>query len=526
MRRLLLSLALSATAFAQKPVHVQVLAVNDFHGAVEISNGSEGKINGTPAGGAEYLATHLKNARSENPNSIFVSGGDVFGGSPLLSALFDEKPTIEAMNAMHLDLTALGNHELDHGTESFLQKAATARFHYLAANVITASGKTFLPPTAIRTVGGVKIGFIGESTPQTPAMLMPSATRGLTFADEAAAANRAADALERQGVHTIVLFIHEGGFQHPESGPQEPNSCDHFSGDISPLLDQLTPSIKVVLSGHTHVAFNCTINGRIVTNSGHAGRTLTRIQLSIDPKTDKVLDASAHNEITTRDVPKDPEITAILAKYRPQVEQKINHVEGAVSADITKRENSAGESAMGDLIADAQLAATSAPDKGGAQIAFMNSGGIRADLLHTSGAATTPITYGNLYTVAPFGNRCTVFTLTGDQLRRLLEQQFRANGKHIMQVSSTLTYQYKLNAPDGQHIIPGSMKLNGNPIQPADELRVEASDFMASGSEGLTVFTEATDRVNGPLDLEALVAYVNTHSPLSPPSVNRIQRID
>ncbi|WP_263409083.1 bifunctional metallophosphatase/5'-nucleotidase [Terriglobus tenax] len=526
MRRLLLTLALTTTTFAQKPVSIQILAVNDFHGAVDISTGSEGMLNGTPAGGAEYLATHLKNARRENPNSIFVSAGDVFGGSPLLSALFDEKPTIEAMNAMHLDLTALGNHELDHGPKEFLRKAGSARFHYLGANVLTSSGKTLLFPTAIRTIGGVKIGFIGESTTQTPAMLMPASVKGLTFTEEAAAGNTAAASLERQGVHAIVLLIHEGGFQHPASGPQEPNSCDHYSGDLSPLLDQLTPAIKVVLSGHTHVAYNCTLNGRIVTNSGHAGRALTRIQLSIDPKTDRVLTASAHNEITTRDVPKDPVQTTILSKYRPLAEKKIAHVEGSLSGDFTKQENAAGESSMGDLIADAQLAATRAPANGGAQIAFMNPGGIRADLLTAPQGSITQVTYGTLYTVQPFGNRLTVFTLSGDQIRRLLEQQFPEKGKHILQVSSSLTYQYRLDAPQGEHIVPGSLKLNGNPIQPTDKLRIEASDFMASGAEGLTVFKEATDRVNGPLDLEALIAYLHTHTPLSPRPVNRIERLD
>jgi 5'-nucleotidase len=506
------------------PVSVQVLAINDLHGNLEPPRGNDGRVNGVAAGGTEYLATHLKNAEKENPNSIVVAGGDLFGASPLLSALSEEKPAIEAIEAMHVAVTALGNHELDHGPDVLLERLKGAKIEYLAANVVRE--KSFMPSTTVRTVGGVKIGFIGEILEDAPSVIAAQSIRGMKFLEESRVANEAAAKLERQGVHTIVLLIHEGGFQHPEGGaPVDPNGCVHFKGEIADLAEKLSPSIKVVISAHTHANYNCQIAGHTVTSAGAYGRLFTKLNLSIDPKTDQLLSVNATNVVVTRDVEKDAEQTAIIAKYKPVVDQVSKRPEGSITAAISRKarssdgESESGESQMGDVIADAQLAATSAPDKGGAVIAFMNSGGIRAEL---PGPARD-VSFGELYAVQPFGNHLTVHTMTGAALKRLLEGQFAGSGNaQIMQVSDGFTYQYRTHAAPGEHIVPGSVKLNGKPIADTDVLRIEASDFMAGGP----AFHEATDGMIGPVDVDALVEYFKAHSPVAPGPQNRIVRVD
>ncbi len=529
----------------QSAVTVQLLAINDFHGNLEPPRGSDGLINQTPAGGAEYLATHLRTAIRDNPNSIVVAAGDLLGASPLISALLHDEPTIEAMNAMNVSVSAIGNHELDHGPAELRVRMTggcpgaetcipgemrdAAHYQYLAANMVAEDGKTILPATAIRTIGGVKIGFIGETLKETGDMVTPNATTGLNFLEESSVANAAALELERQGVHAIVLLIHQGGRQEAAQPgtPLNPNGCENFEGPIKTIAEKLSPSIKVVISGHTHLFYNCEISGHIVTSASAFGRMFTRIALTIDPASDAILSAKATNEIVTRDVPKDPAITAIIEKYRPAALRVANQPVGSITADITRTPNAAGESALGDVISDAQLASVSAPDKGGAAVAFMNAGGIRTNLLGPAdGAATRDVSYGDLYAAQPFGNQVIVKTMTGDMLRRLLEQQLAAAGDARLQISTGFTYQYHLNAPTGQRVVPGSIRLDGRALQPTDSIRVEASDFLYQGGNGLTVFREATNPVSGPSDIEALSDYVRAHSPLSPPPLNRIQRLD
>ena len=390
------SLAFAAILFAQSPspVSVQLLAINDFHGNLEPPAGSDGQVNGVPAGGAEYLATHLRAAARANPNSVLVAAGDLIGALPLISSYFQDKPAIEAMNAMDLAVTSIGNHELDNGPAELRRRTADARFQYLAANVVKSDDpqETLFPATAVRTIAGVKIGFIGEVLEGTDRMIAPSSSKGLSFLEESRVANAAAARLERDGVHAIVLLIHQGGYQHPAAGAPDTNGCDNFDGDINRVVNKLSPSIKVVISGHTHVFYNCVISGHVVTSAGSYGRLFTRVNLSIDPATDRILSVTAKNEVVTRDVEKDPAQSAIIGKYLPDAEKVARKPVGAVRAPIGRNPNEAGESALGDVIADAQLAATRAPEQGGAEIAFMNSGGIRA-VLEGKGAERA-ITWG------------------------------------------------------------------------------------------------------------------------------------
>jgi len=510
------------------PVTVQLLAINDFHGNLEPPAGAAGQVQQIPAGGVEYLATHLRKAARETPNSMVVAAGDLIGGSPLLSALFQDAPTLEALNALPLAVSSIGNHELDHGPADLLRKLQGARFQYLAANVVRTDGDrtTLLPTTYVSTIGGVKIGFIGETLAATPDIIPRSSSRGLQFLDESRVANEAAAELERAGTHAIVLLIHQGGQQHPAGGPIDPNGCANFGGDITKVLGGLSPAIKVVISGHTHQYYNCTIDGRIVTSAGDYGRLFTRLTLSIDPVRDTIEQVSAHNEIVTRDVPKDPALTAILDKYRPEATRLANKPVGVITEEITNEGNRDGESALGDVIADAELASARASDRGGAALAFIHAGGIRASLSGTPrDDGRRGVTYGDLFAVQPFGNHITVLTMTGDMIRRVLEQQF-STGRPRLQVSEGFHYEYQREAPPGQHVVDGSIRLHGRPLTAADTVRVALPDILAGGAGGLSVFREGRDAVIGPVDIEALTQYISAQSLVRPGPRNRFVRID
>jgi 5'-nucleotidase len=532
-------------------VKVQLLAINDFHGNLEPPSGTGALIGSTESGGAEYLATHLKNAVSQNPNSIIVAAGDLIGASPLLSGLFHDEPTIESMNAMNLAVSSVGNHEFDEGWQELvrMQKGechrtdgcqdgdgfSGARFQYLSANVLQhrpPRPAPLLPATTIRTIAGVKIGFIGETTRGTPQLVTSSGVQGLTFLDEASTANAYASRLQRQGVNAIVLLIHEGGRQSTENGVLDPNGCENFSGPIDDIARKLSASIKVIISGHTHRFYNCNIGGHLVTSAASLGRLFTRVTLTIDRSKGTITDASATNEVVTRDVAKDPEQTRIIQKYDAVSGPISARIVGSITSNIRRGLNRAGESALGDVIADAQLAAASSKDRGGAIVAFMNIGGIRSELVGTesgSGGSPRQVTYGELFAVQPFGNVVTVLTMTGEDIKRVLEQQFDnpVPGQHeILQVSQGFTYRYALNAQPGDRVDPASIKIGGRLIGPTDRVRVTANNFLVAGGDGFTAFAEGRGKVGGVPDIDALAEYFKAHSPVRPGPQDRIVRTD
>jgi 5'-nucleotidase len=557
IRRLLLPAALLAIPLAlaaqrtrgeDQAVAVQLLALNDFHGNLEPPTGGNGRIGQTTAGGAEYLATHLKRQVEQQPDSIIVAAGDLVGAAPLISGLFHNEPSIESLNAMGLSLSSVGNHEFDRGARELqrLQRGGChpvdgcrgsdrftgARFQYLAANVVdTATRRPLFPATAVRTINGVKVGFIGETLQGTPQIVAPAGTAGLAFRDEAATANEYARRLrQQQGVRAAVLLIHEGGQQSVPDEAVDPNGCVGFNGAIAAIARKLTPDIKVIVSGHSHRAYTCSIAGHLVTSAASYGRIITRVSLAIDRTTGVVIRASAVNEIVTRDVPKDPAQTALVAKYAALSAPIANRIAGSITAPITRQANRAGESALGDVVADAQLA-SARTTSGGAVVAFMNNSGIRADLV-VSGSGTqgssSPVTYGELYQAQPFGNTLTILTMTGDMIRRLLEQQFTRPGtlEDVLQVSAGFSYRYELNAPAGRHVDPDSLAIDGRKIGASERVRVVVNDFLVGGGLGFTVLAEGTGRTGGELDIDAITAYFKNHSPVPPGPQDRIVRTD
>ena len=539
-------------------VHVQILAINDFHGHLQPPSGSNGVVlvapgdplassrdasltdagvSLVPAGGAAYLAAHIARLRAENPATVLISAGDLTGASPPISNLFLDEPSVLVLNRLGLDLEAVGNHDFDRGLPELmrLQKPgcslgdcdsgtfAGASFEYLAANVIDDStGRSVLPPYAIRDLGGARIAFIGETLAQTPSVTRAGAVTGLSFADEAATANALVPELQKQGVSAIVLALHQGGMQSL-GGPYD--GCLGFSGDIVPILDKLSPAIEVVVSGHTHQAYDCVLAGRIVTSAASYGRLLTKIDLTIDPSAHRVVEKHARNVSVTHDVPPDAEIARIVQAYEDKVHRVTGRVVGYVKRTVTGNSRAARiascETPLGDLIADAMRTATRA------EIAFMNPGGIRADFVTThEGRPDFAVTYGDAFEVQPFGDPLITMTLRGAQILALLEGQFGSSQEpRILQVSAGFSYLYAYDRAHERAVV-SELRLNGRPIDLAKAYRVTVPAFLAAGGDSFAVLKIGEDRKEGPTDLDALVSYLGKVSsaaaPLDAPLGRRI----
>ena len=530
-------------------VSVQLLAFNDFHGNLEPPVGSGGKItlpdnSKVDAGGAAFFAAHVAALRATNPNTVVVSAGDLIGATPLVSALFHDEPTIEAMNMIGLDINGVGNHEFDKGTAELLRMQhggcspidgcadgtffPGANFRFLSTNVIvdTSTGKTLFPRYEIRELDGVKVAFIGMTLEGTPAIVTPLGVAGLTFMDEVDTVNALVPELEAKGAHAIVVLIHEGGL--PTGYYDE---CPGISGPIVEIATNLSSAVDVIVSGHTHQAYNCVLADKVVTSAASAGRLITDIDLEISRTTGDVTARSAHNVIITREAA-DPAVSALVDGYKALAAPLQNQTIGSITGDLPQQPPpmSTGLSAMGTVIADAQLAATQDPAFGGAQVAFMNPGGVRASLIYAASPgdpADGIVTYGEAFTVQPFGNSLVVMTLTGAQLKTLLEQQFHIDAAgnpvtRILQVSQGFTYTYTAGAPIGSKVDPASIQLDGVAIEETATYRVTVNSFLASGGDQFLVLASGTDRLGGQLDLEALQTYFVANSPVSPPALDRI----
>jgi 5'-nucleotidase len=562
---------------------VKLLAFNDFHGHLEpntpgtiqigcCTTNSSGAIVAItqPAGGAEYFATHLKALGSENADTYVVSAGDLIGGSPLLSGLFHDEPTIEFMNYAGLDTIGVGNHEFDEGLQELYRMQFGNRrnsglsggpvykparldgchpvdgcqdgtpfygsvFQYLAANVVLEDrGRNPILPEyrIVKTSTGQKIAFIGETFEDTPLVVTPAGVAGLDFLDEADTVNALVPILKAKGVETMVLLLHQGGFQNPpppaQGGFVNINACQNFSGpELLDVVNRLSPEVDLVVSAHTHQPYICTFNGRLVTSASSFGRLITSINMTIDQATGEMVSASAVNNIVTQTVAKDPGATEILAHYKTFSDPIANQIVGSITGSLLRTDEVPtpnGESTMGDVIADAQLEATKPSDFGGSVVAFMNPGGIRGPLRYTrTDGQPQDVTYGNLFTVQPFSNTLVVKTCTGAQLDALLEQQYSVN--RTLQISDSLRYSFSASAPVGSKIDASTIKINGTTVVPGASYRVTMNSFLADGGDGFAVFRACTDQLGGEIDLDALVRYFQHHSPIAPTAANRITRL-
>lgn len=544
LRLALAALALSAApAFAQPPapVDLRILAINDFHGYLRASPGI--RISGpddkekkvlVPAGGAEHMATLVKQLREGHKNNIFVAAGDLIGASPFLSAMFHDEPTIESMSMMGLALSAVGNHEFDEGKDELLRMQnggchpvdncrgphpfTGAKFHYLAASTIVKdTGKTLFPPDEVRTFEGIPVAFIGLTLKGTSAIILPSSAAGLEFRDEVETVNALVPELKAKGIEAIVVLIHQGG--QPTG---DYNECPGISGPIVDIVRKLDKAVDIVISGHTHQAYVCNIDGRLVTSADKYGTLVTAIDVKLDPATRDVISAKADNVIVRTSIPADPEQTALLESYDKVAAPLANRRAGAVTSTLSRIPNLSGESVLGDVIADAQLAATSSNKDGGAVIAMPNPGGIRADITKKKDGT---VSYADVFASQPFRNQLVTLDLTGAQIKAALEQQWLDEKRpRILQVSRGFSYSWDASKPFGERVDATSLKLDGVPIDPARSYRVTINNYLALGGDGFAVFKDGTNAQYGVYDVDALYSYFEDHSPLAAAPPTRITR--
>jgi 5'-nucleotidase len=552
----------------KKDVNVQLLGLNDFHGALEPPTGSGGRVtdvvNGQPitidAGGVEYFATHVRALEKGVKHSLVVSAGDLIGATPFTSALFHDEPTIEAMNKIGLDINGVGNHEFDEGEQELLRmqyggchpnpappsetcangRFRGAKFDFLAANVVRRNtGRTLFPAYEIRKFGGVKIGFIGMTLEGTPSIVSPSGISNLEFLDEADTANRYARELRRRhDVEAIVVLLHEGGVENPLT-PQL-NDCNNITGPIFDIVSRTTQDVDLFVTGHTHQEYNCVIDGRPVTSSLSNGRLITDIDLELDRRSEDVEQVSVNNTIVTRTVDKAPDLTSLLTSYQQLAAPIANVPVGRISASILRETAPIlGRNALGNLIADAQLADTDDADRGDADLALMNPGGVRADLVFDSPAGSGgEVTYGEAFAVQPFNNIVTTQSFTGTRLLEVLKDQWCQGPTNVLLPSSTLTYTYDRTdavAIAGQTCAGANnpvsnVRVNGVALDPNATYRVTTNNFLADGGDSFASLRAGTNRTTlDDFDIDSLVRYLEptlTGAAIAPPPTDRITIVE
>jgi 5'-nucleotidase len=565
---LLLTLVGSAGAKQPDPpgqlVQLQLLAFNDYHGYLEAgSNPGPGNVGADPAGGGEYLSAKLNELRTGQKYSLTVAAGDLIGGSPFLSGLFHDEPSVESLNALGLDVSSVGNHEFDEGVTELLRMQnggchpvdgcyfpespyAGADFPWLAANVVNeATGETPLPPYWIKKIESVNVAFIGMTLEETDTLVAQSGINGWEFLDEAETANALVPILKAKGVEAIVVLLHEGGSQTPPPGAV--NACAGISGPIVQINSALDPAIDVVITGHTHLPYNCLLpdpngNLRMVTSAFSFGRVVSEFNLVLDKRTNDVrrdLSTAVNHAVIRAQITPDPAISAVINKWKPLADVIGNVEVGRITGDIKRAFTSSGsedrgsESNLGNMIADAQLWATQA---NGAQIAFMNPGGIRSDLIFAksgSEAVDGIVTYAEAFNVQPFSNILMTIPMTGAQIVSVLQQQCQplsASRPFLhLGVSNGFTYNLSKTIVAGKctGITVSNVMLNGIALDPGATYKVTVNNFLVDGGDNFTTFRQVSPalRVGGGIDLDELNNYLASEGPIAPPGTNRANEL-
>ena len=535
-------------------IELQILGINDYHGHLEAN--TPGSVDGAAAGGSEYLSAKLNELRQDRKFSLTVAAGDLIGGSPAFSGLFHDEPSVESLNAMMVDVSSVGNHEFDEGVTELLrmqyggchpvdgcyfpdQPYNGAYFQWLAANVVNDAGQTPLPPYWIKRFNNVKVGFIGMTLEATDTLVAAAGIQGWNFLDEAETANALVPILQAQGVEAIVVLLHEGGSQTPPPG--DVDACVGISGPIVAINDALDPAIDVMITGHTHLPYNCMLddaagNPRIVTSAYSFGRVVTEVNLVLDKRTHDVrrdLSMAANHTVEQAALTPDPVLTAIIEKWQPLFDASGNTPIGTITADITRGGTPPGsdrgvESAAGNVVADAQLWATSF---NGAEIAFMNPGGVRSDLtyLQSGSEGDGVVTFGEAFTFQPFGNTLKTFRMTGAEIVSVLEEQCQPLGSSRpilhLGVSEGFTYDFANTVVGGNctSVTLSNVMLNGMALNPAGSYVVTVNSFLSDGGDNFGTFDTITSaKIDGGVDLQALVNYLGTFGPVAPPSTDRV----
>jgi 5'-nucleotidase len=532
------------------PVEIQILGTNDFHGRL-LPNGAEA--------GAAQFAGAVEQLRTENPNTIFTAAGDLIGASTFESFIQEDKPTLDALNAAGLDVSAAGNHEFDQGYGDLVNRVMApfdattnpyggAAWQYIAANVRKKSDGSYALPditdrtpdandesdggTWTTTVGGVKVGFIGGVTEELSSLVSPAGIADVQVSSIINETNAAADALKADGADLVVLLVHEGA---PTTALADAQSNDNAFGRIVNGVDN---DVSAIISGHTHLAYNHNINGRPVVSAGQYGTNLNKLVFSVDPVADTVavesqtivaansVDVTAPSAVDTKDDVQEI-VDAAVAKADVLGAVELGKLAGpfgrARLANGTT-ENRGGESTLGNLVAEVQRWATGTPEAGGAQIAFMNPGGLRQDMVgNNAGGYPATLTYKQAALVQPFANTLVNMKMTGAQIKTVLEQQWQRDDKGAVPsrpflrlgTSDGFFATYDPTRPEGNRVT--SMSLNGKPIALATSYSVTVNSFLASGGDNFREFAKGTARRDtGRVDLQAMVDYMAAKAKTTP----------
>ena len=484
------------------PMNLRIVAVNDFHG--QISKGR--RFNNKDVGGAAILATYIKNSRAGAPYSLLVNGGDNVGASPPASALLQDQPAIDFFNRLGMDVGTIGNHEFDEGLEEMLRlynggkhpKVGDwkgANFPTTVANVVYKSNnKPIFPPYYIANVDGARVGFIGVVLKDTPTIVIESATKDVLFLDEVESVNKYVKELQGKGVKTIIVLAHQGGSQDAATGK--------VTGPIVSMTEGFDDEVDVVITGHTHTLVNATIDGKLVVQALSYSQAFDEVDLVIDRAKRDVVSKKGNVVVTYAEgVTPDAEIDKMVKDYEAQTAAKVNEVIGTASKRLSGDQNPAGESDLGNLIADAQRAQM------GTQFAFMNPGGIRAPI------EAGEVTWGELFTVQPFSNDVVKMTLTGDQIYTLLNQQWQTNPDgtrrtRFLQISG-LSYTWNDSLEWGNKVVE-VRGADGKALDKAAEYSLTVNSFLSTGGDSFTILRSGKNKVVGPDDLTALINYIKS----------------
>ncbi len=542
---LLATLAGCAALVPQPPTEsLRIIAFNDFHGHLEPPSfgldvpdarepGGSRKI---AAGGAAHLASAIRELKRGQANTAVVAAGDLVSASPLVSSIFLDEPSVRALSDAGLELSSVGNHEFDRGRTELerLQNGGCAgpqtcqdgafsgaRYRYVVANVFdTATGRTLFPPYEIKRYGGIPVAFVGAVLRSTPQIVSAKGISSLEFRDEAQSVNALVPELRREGVEAIVLLIHEGGQRH---GAPHDWQCPGFEGAIVDIVKRLDPAVDIVVSGHTHDVYICRVDGRLVTSAMSYGRLLTSIDVTLDRATRDVVRAEARTVVVDdARFPADAAIDASVRRVAQKASIPAGRLVGRIRGEYATKGNAGGESPLGALVADSQLEAMRSQ---GVQAAFMNPGGLRAPL--ASSKPDGAVTFGDLYAVQPFGNTLVAMTLSADQVLELLEQQWQEGGRRVrmLQVAG-IEYAWDGSRPLGAHVVRDSVRIGGEPLRAGTSCRIVVNSFLAGGGDGFTVLTRGRDVVGGPVDVQAMEAYLGRGTPERSAIGSRIIRID
>lgn len=551
-----LAVVAGATPAHADVVDIQILATNDFHGRL-VADGS--------VAGAAQFAGAIAQLESTNPNTVFAAAGDLIGASTFDSFIQKDRPTLEALNVAGLDVSAAGNHEFDQGFNDLVNRVMAphdatanpyggANWQYIAANVRKKAGGGYaLPDVTARTpdvndtsdggtwtttVGGVKVGFIGGVTEELSSLVSPAGIADIAVSSIVNETNAAADRLKADGADVVILLVHEGA---PSTSLADASTNDNV---FSRIVNGVDSDVSAIISGHTHLAYKHVINGRPVVSAGQYGTNINQLVLTVDTVTNAVTVKT--NEI----VP-----AATLALTAPAATAKRDQVKEIVdravaqgnilgAAELGKiagpfdrarlasgSENRGGESTLGNLVAEVQRWATSTPEAGAAQIAFMNPGGLRDDMRGNPGGFPAVLTYKQAANVQSFANTLVNMKMTGAAIKEVLEQQWQTNpggpvpSRPFLRLGTSKGFfsTYDESRPAGDRIT--GMWLNGKAIDPAATYSVTANSFLASGGDNFRAFNKGTSkRDTGKVDLQAMVDYMAAFAAKAPLAVNSTQQ--